>query len=85
MIKFYRKKPVTVEAVQWTGKNIDEVKEFVKGSMISFEKNFITIHTLEGDMLTSVGDYIIMGVHGDYYPCKPYIFEQTYEEVRREG
>lgn len=41
----------------------------------------ITIHTLEGDMLASKGDYIITGVNGEQYPCKPDIFEKTYELV----
>ena len=43
------------------------------------------IHTLEGDMKASVGDYIITGVHGEQYPCKPDIFEETYEPVVSEG
>lgn len=42
----------------------------------------LIIHTLEGDMKASVGDYIITGVHGEQYPCKPDIFLQTYEEVK---
>lgn len=41
----------------------------------------VIIHTLEGDMKASVGDYIITGVHGEQYPCKPDIFEETYETV----
>lgn len=45
----------------------------------------ITIHTLEGDMLASKGDYIITGVNGEKYPCKPDIFEKTYELVEDSG
>ena len=41
----------------------------------------IIIHTLEGDMKADVGDYIITGIHGEKYPCKPDIFEETYEPV----
>lgn len=46
-----------------------------------WKKNGLTIHTLEGDMLAREGDYIIKGVQGEFYPCKPDIFEQTYEPV----
>ncbi len=72
----YRKKPVMVEAVQWDGMNLDEIKEFVGDSL---DEAHMTIHTLEGDHHTSVGDYIIKGVHGEFYPCKPDIFAKTYE------
>ena len=44
----------------------------------------ITIHTLEGDLMASVGDYIITGVNGEKYPCKPDIFKKTYEEVKEQ-
>lgn len=43
-----------------------------------------TIHTLEGDLMASVGDYIIIGVNGEKYPCKPDIFKKTYEEVKEQ-
>lgn len=89
----YRKKPVIIEAVQWTGNNPTEIKEFVGHSAL-FEyydaahkagagpiTTDITIHTLEGDMHVSKGDYVIRGVEGEYYPCKPDIFEKTYEPV----
>ena len=82
----YRKRPVVIEAVQWDGKNIDEVMEFMgKDFEFSFYPDGVTvdltINTLEGDMHASVGDYIIKGVDGEFYPCKPDIFERTYEEV----
>jgi hypothetical protein len=79
--KKYRKKPVEIEAVQYTGGNLEQIKKFVDAQLISFDGDFITIHTLEGDMLASKNDYIIRGVQGEFYPCKPDIFEQTYEEV----
>lgn len=44
----------------------------------------ITIHTLEGDIKAMPGDYIITGVHGEQYPCKPDIFKETYEEVKEQ-
>lgn len=81
MPKKYRKKPVEIEAIQYTGGNLEQIKKFVDAQLISFDGDFITIHTLEGDMLASKNDYIIRGVQGEFYPCKPDIFEQTYEEI----
>ena len=78
----YRKKPVEVEAIQWTGTNYDEVKEFC-GSEVIFDlfHHQIFIETLEGDMRASDGDFIIKGVKGEFYPCKPDVFEKTYERT----
>lgn len=86
MIKQYRKRPVVIRAVQWTGDNFDEICEFVKDQPVTLYKNDfgftrLVIETLEGDMRAEVGDYIIQGVHGEYYPCKPNIFAETYEEI----
>lgn len=83
MINKYRKKPVIVEAVIWTGNNIDEIKELAKSAVehIIFVNNNLYIETLEGNMHVSVGDYVIKGVQGEFYPCKPDIFKQTYETV----
>ena len=80
MIKNFKKKPVIIEAVQFTGDNVDFIKEFTNynSSICNSELN---IHTLEGNMIASVGDWIIKGVKGEFYPCKPDIFESTYEEV----
>ena len=84
MIKKYVKKPVIIEALQWTGENINEVRDFV-GEHLQFKHRSgvprIYIKTLEGDLHASVGDYIIKGVNGEFYPCKPDIFEQTYKLV----
>ena len=80
MIKKYRKKPVIIEAIRWTGKNLSEIDNFMGGT-VENKGTTLVIHTLEGDMTASVGDYIIKGVHGEFYPCKPDIFEQTYEVV----
>jgi len=78
----YRKKPVVIEAVQWTGENADVVAEFF-GQEDTFGLNdgIWNIMTLEGTMAASPGDWIIKGVAGEFYPCKPDIFEQTYESV----
>ena len=87
----YRKKPVVVEAVQWNGLNLEEIKEFVGDSLIynisdaawKVGKDAPTVHikikTLEGIMIAKAGDYIIRGVNGEIYPCKADIFEKTYE------
>ena len=83
MINKYRKKPVIIEAVIWTGNNIDEVKELAKNAVenIIFVNNNLYIETLEGRMNVSVGDYIIKGIKEEFYPCKPNIFKETYETV----
>ena len=79
----YRKKPVEVEAVQWTGKNLKQIADFL--GRWPFPRKYvpsqIAIERLEGTMHASVGDYIIKGVNGEFYPCKPDIFEKTYERV----
>lgn len=90
MAKF-RKKPVVIEAIQWNGSNFDEIKNFANSNVryysyyekneYSESKTTLIIPTLEGEMIASIGDYIIKGVKGEYYPCKPDIFEATYEKV----
>ena len=80
LIKKFRKKPVIIESVQWDGTNGEVIKEFVKSDYTE-NGNELIIHTLEGDMTASLGDWIIKGVKGEFYPCKPDIFENTYEEV----
>ena len=85
----YRKKPVEIKAIQLNEQTIEEVLEFVYGAesvttyavyMVRTERS-ILIQTLEGDMRAAFGDYIIQGVKGEFYPCKPDIFEATYEKV----
>lgn len=86
-VKQYRKKPVVVEAVRVTRDNIDEL--FTSGWLDALgfpESGDLTtndgfINTLEGEMRVRPGDYIIRGVQGERYPCKPDIFAQTYEEA----
>ena len=78
----YRKKPVIIEAVQWKGDNFEELKAFVpKGHRYNKIHKPTGIITLEGIMTISEGDWIIKGVKGEFYPCKPDIFESTYEAV----
>ena len=92
----YRKLPVEIEAVQWTGENYNEIKLFAGQDNIGTNTNTIAfregadtpvvdmyIKTLEGNMYMSKGDYIIKGVNGEFYPCKPDIFAKTYEEAKK--
>lgn len=83
----YRKKPVVVEAVRF---QIDAylpdwfMDRVTSNIIITHEDGTCDIKTLEGVMKADKGDYIIKGVHGEVYPCKPYIFEETYEEVKED-
>jgi hypothetical protein len=92
MAKF-RRKPIMIDAVQWTGsmtclgelqpltlpdrRTLQVVEDFIDAGPPS-----LAIQTLEGEMVANPGDWIIKGVKGDLYPCKPDIFAETYEEVR---
>ena len=76
----YRKKPVEIEAVLWSGFNYDEICE-LGDKKVQRSGNNLLIYTLEGMMIASLGDYIIKGVSGELYPCKPDIFNLTYERV----
>jgi len=93
----YRKKPVIIEAVKWTGGNHREMFDFLTDGkykddfMCASGQHFyidhhkvrggLVIKTLEGELVANIGDYIIKGIKGEYYPCKPDVFEQTYEKV----
>jgi hypothetical protein len=79
----FRKKPVVIEAVQWTGDNLMEVFALTNAQELGedFISDDLTIPTLEGEMTARKGDYIIKGIKGEIYPCKPDIFEATYELV----
>lgn len=89
-VKFYRKKPVVIEAVQWLGdskneENVQELLDFMQiEELVLTVRNGITnilIETLEGIIEGKPGCYVIKGVKGEFYPCDKEIFEQTYEEV----
>lgn len=84
----YRKKPVEIEAMPWDGNNTDELltwsRQWTSGvDHVVYEPldEVMEINTLEGVMTAQKGDYIICGVEGELYPCKPKIFEKTYEKV----
>lgn len=92
----FRKKPVVIEAMQWTGDNLADVLQFTGkhdkfnewfenfkdyAAHVSKDGNIFKIFTLEGTMDASPGDWIIKGVKGEHYPCRPDIFAMTYEPV----
>ena len=91
----YVKKPVIIEALQWDGNNHRDMYEFLegktKGYIDSIGENFyidhekvkggLVIKTLEGEHVSTISDYIIKGIKGEYYPCKSDIFDATYEQI----
>lgn len=80
----YRKKPVEVYAIRFTRNNVDDIRRFTRLNAHDFncgEKYTCIIDTLEGQHIATEGDYIIRGIKGEYYPCKPDIFEKTYDKV----
>lgn len=96
-VKRYRKKPVVIEGMQFdgsvntgtaivdwiteSGEKASYHKHLMDGDLIAHPDPYLLIETLEGRMTASVGDWIIKGVNGEFYPCKPEIFEKTYEVV----
>jgi hypothetical protein len=83
----YRKKPIEIEAIIWNN-NFSEIFEFMGADddygivgLKQNEEHILQIRTLEGIMNAQIGDYIIKGVKGEFYPCKPEIFLMTYEIV----
>ena len=87
MMTQYRKKPVVIDAFQWNPKMVSKSPDWFlnelgsSGSVFLDIDGSVIIYTLEGDMTASLGDYIIKGVKGEMYPCKPDIFELTYDPV----
>lgn len=75
----YRKKPVIITAMQYTGKNPNDILKFAYDNAYIDLDGKLMIKTLEGEYTASVGDYIIRGIKGEFYPCKPDIFYNTYE------
>lgn len=87
-IKQYVKLPVIISAIQWTGSNLDECKKFLDESFGGYQsercpngKRELVVLTLEGSHIASKNDYLIKGIQGGYYPCKPGIFEKSYIET----
>ena len=93
MVKRYKTKPCEIEAVQWNGFNLEELEDFVGEALFYDVCNvpsqvdkgipliIVGIKTLEGRMMASKGDYIIKGLRGEFYPCKPDVFEKKYEVI----
>lgn len=82
----YRKRPVEIEAVQYNGENGNVLRHWGAGTIREIPGTdpfplHLEIETLEGTMTAQIGDWIIKGVAGEFYPCKPDIFEATYEET----
>jgi len=81
----FEKKPIRIQAVHWTGYNFEEIVDFVGRDNLdilgSYKEPDLVIHTLEGDHHAAVGDWIIRGIKGEFYPCKPDIFKQTYRLI----
>jgi hypothetical protein len=77
----FRKKPVVIEAVLFNGQNTEEIERFLEPIGAGVYQNQVVIQTLEGVMKGDIGDWIIRGVKGEFYPCKPDIFAATYEHV----
>jgi hypothetical protein len=82
----YRKKPIVIKAVKYTGNNVTDIliELGMKEIGEDLTSNDLLITTLEGEMRASVGDYIIKGIKGEFYPCRSDIFEATYKLVIEE-
>jgi len=86
MVQKWRKKPVVIEAIQWSGENKLDILAFCGRDAEIWtpedsDETICEIHTMEGIMTARVNDYIIKGLIGEFYPCKPNIFEKTYDLV----
>lgn len=87
--RYVKKHVIAIDAVKWDGNNLSVIKDFVGKDLEytlsdtagKFPVIDMKIHTLEGIMKVSEGDYIIKGVDGEFYPCKPDIFEKTYDKI----
>lgn len=79
----YRRKPVVIDAIQWTGYNYAEIFEFTEGNAwpTHSHSDTLAVSTLEGEMMATKGCYIIRDMNGDYFPCQEDIFNKTYEQV----
>ena len=75
----FRKKPVVIEAKRWVGVNWNEIRAFMGDTNAKIVDRRIRIMTLEGAMYADENDWIIKGIAGEFYPCKPDIFDATYE------
>ena len=81
MVKKYRTKPCEIEAIQWTGENLIELLDWGQGDILWNDIDDLFVDTLEGIMRADVGDYIIKGLRGEFYPCKQKKKKKKYEEM----
>lgn len=82
---YYIKKPIPVEAIQWTGDNFDDIHDFIIGQPIVITTfNELVISTLEGEMKAPIGSWIIRGPLGEYYLCRKDVFEKTYDPIEKD-
>ena len=81
-MRFFRKKPIVLQAIRWNGskETLDKLKT-ISADIYIAQEDYIVIKTLEGNMRADLGDWIIKGIKGEIYPCKPDIFNELYEEV----
>lgn len=85
MIATYIQNPVIVDACQWTGDNVEEIKKFVTPIAEYLEdENAILVHTSDGDVKAFIGDYIIKNDNDEFYVCGRYVFEETYNIVEND-
>ena len=88
MVKKYKTKPCEIEAIRWSGSNFNDIEKFTgdksKLELVTSGEFVLVIKTLEGCMIADVGDFIIKGLKGEFYPCKPDIFHKKYEERKEE-
>lgn len=80
-VKQYRKKPVVIEAIEYTGENYEEIEAWCGENIFRLD-DVAFIDTLEGAMIVRPGWFIIRGVKNEHYPCEPSVFALTYEEVK---
>ena len=83
LVNQYIKKPQIIEAIQFTGDNFNEIQRWCSVHLEEYSDGTFGVPTLEGTMKANVNDFIIKGIKGEYYPCKPDIFELTYDKVER--
>ena len=92
-VSSYVKKPIAIQAIQWTGLNLRDIIDFTRLHPSAekwtweeyedvVENEGLKIFTLEGPLCAQIGDFIIRGVKGEFYPCREDIFEETYEELK---
>jgi hypothetical protein len=86
-MKKYVKRPIPVEAIQYLSENLEEVLDFIGDFPLKYiqPENILLLCTLEGEHMVRHGDFVIKGIYGEFYPCKPDIFKDSYVEVSNES